>query len=82
MLIPRPIVMVIGYITVDGASLTVCDVTAEWFTFMLVQYTQGKIVLPTKKVGDKVNLEVDMIGKHVVKYLAKLGLKMPGASKL
>ena len=42
----------------DGTSLTVCDVGDDWFNFMLVQYTQSKIVVPRKKVGDRVNLEV------------------------
>lgn len=51
----------------DGASLTVVEV--DWctriFSVMLIAYTQSKIVIPTKKVGDKVNLEVDQIGKYV-----------------
>ncbi|GAQ82808.1 riboflavin synthase [Klebsormidium nitens] len=56
-----------GYIAVDGTSLTVVEVLdAELsFTFMLVAYTQQKIVVPLKKVGDKVNLEVDIVGKYV-----------------
>ena len=47
-----------GYIAVDGTSLTVCDVddAAGTFTFMLVAYTQQKIVVAKKKVGAKVNL--------------------------
>ena len=48
----------LAYIAVDGTSLTVCDVGPDWFNFMLVQYTQSKIVVAKKKVGDKVNLEV------------------------
>jgi riboflavin synthase len=61
-----------GYITVDGTSLTVCDVTDTYFTFMLIKYTQGKIIIPGKKVGDLVNLEVDILGKHVERYMAGL----------
>jgi riboflavin synthase alpha subunit len=43
---------------VDGTSLTVVDVldAESSFTFMLVAYTQQHIVIPLKKVGDKVNL--------------------------
>jgi riboflavin synthase len=61
-----------GFVAVDGTSLTVCKVDDEagWFDFMLVRYTQDNIVLPTKKVGDKVNLEADILGKYVEKLLA------------
>merc|ERR1711982_322520 len=36
----------------------------HWFTFMLVEYTQKKIIIPSKKVGDTVNVEVDVLGKY------------------
>ncbi|KAI0491706.1 hypothetical protein KFK09_025966 [Dendrobium nobile] len=60
-----------GFITVDGTSLTVVQVYDEddSFDFMLVAYTQQKVAIPTKKVGDKVNLEVDILGKYVEKLL-------------
>ncbi|KAL7474729.1 hypothetical protein ACHAW6_000686 [Cyclotella cf. meneghiniana] len=59
-----------GFIAIDGTSLTVCDVNTgntpedNWFTFMLVEYTQKKIILPFKGVGDTVNVEVDVLGKY------------------
>lgn len=61
-----------GFIAIDGTSLTVVAVNYDehWFTFMLVAYTQKKIVLPLKKVGDKVNLEVDVLGKYSENALA------------
>ncbi|CAN6329311.1 unnamed protein product [Urochloa humidicola] len=61
-----------GLIAVDGTSLTVVSVDDEsgWFDFMLGRYTQDNIVLPKKKVGDKVNLEADLLGKYVEKLLA------------
>ncbi|CAN6361192.1 unnamed protein product [Urochloa humidicola] len=61
-----------GFVAVDGTSLTVVSVDDEggWFDFMLVRYTQENIVLPKKKVGDKVNLEADILGKYVEKLLA------------
>ncbi|KAJ0986153.1 hypothetical protein J5N97_004509 [Dioscorea zingiberensis] len=60
-----------GFITVDGTSLTVVRVYEEecCFDFMLVAYTQQKVVVPLKKVGEKVNLEVDILGKYVEKLL-------------
>ncbi|KAL0300370.1 UNVERIFIED_CONTAM: Riboflavin synthase [Sesamum angustifolium] len=61
-----------GFIAVDGTSLTVVDVfdEEESFNFMLVAYTQQKIVIPLKKVGQKVNLEVDILGKYVERLLS------------
>ncbi|KAK9930024.1 hypothetical protein M0R45_027084 [Rubus argutus] len=61
-----------GYIAVDGTSLTVVDVfdDEECFNFMLVAYTQQKVVIPLKKVGQKVNLEVDILGKYVERLLS------------
>lgn len=60
-----------GFIAVDGTSLTVVDVfdDEECFNFMLVAYTQQKVVIPLKKVGQKVNLEVDILGKYVERLL-------------
>jgi len=62
-------VVVKGYITLDGTSLTVVDVGEDWFSVTLVAYTQAHIVLPTKKVGDKINIEVDVLGKYVERLL-------------
>lgn len=54
-----------GYVAIDGTSLTVVDVTRKHFTFMLVAYTQTHITLPRKPIGDRVNIEVDILGKYV-----------------
>jgi riboflavin synthase len=63
-----------GFIAIDGTSLTVCEVDYQekWFAFMLVEYTQKKIIVPAKKVGDRVNLEVDVLGKYSENALAAL----------
>lgn len=60
-----------GFIAVDGTSLTVVKVfdDEECFNFMLVAYTQQNVVIPMKKVGMKVNLEVDILGKYVERLL-------------
>jgi len=58
-----------GYITLDGTSLTVVDVGENWFNVTLVAYTQQHIVMPTKAVGDSVNIEVDVLGKYVENLL-------------
>lgn len=61
-----PYVVPKGYIAVDGTSLTVCDVnyTEKWFNLMLIAHTQQCIIMPKKKVGERVNLEADCIGKY------------------
>jgi riboflavin synthase len=59
-----------GYITIDGASLTVTNVKDGkdgWWEVMLIAYTQERIVTASKKAGDAVNIEVDMVGKYVEK---------------
>ncbi|XP_002972626.2 riboflavin synthase [Selaginella moellendorffii] len=68
-----------GYIAVDGTSLTVVDVIDEEssFTFMLVGFTQQKVVIPGKAVGNRVNLEVDILGKYVERMLQ--GYAVPAA---
>jgi riboflavin synthase len=55
-----------GFVAIDGTSLTVVqvDTKEQWFTFMLVAYTQQKIILPGKPVGGLVNIEVDVLGKY------------------
>ncbi len=58
-----------GYVTLDGASLTVTKVNDEeaWWEIMLIAYTQEKIVTAAKKAGDEVNVEIDIVGKYVEK---------------
>jgi riboflavin synthase len=57
-----------GFITVDGASLTVIDKDDRSFRVSIVGYTRDHITLVDKKVGDEVNLEADIIGKYVAEF--------------
>lgn len=62
-----------GYVTLDGASLTVTavqDGDNGWFEVMLVAYTQARIVNAKKQPGEDVNVEVDMVGKYVEKAVS------------
>ncbi|KAG6817915.1 hypothetical protein H0H87_012383 [Tephrocybe sp. NHM501043] len=63
-----------GYVTIDGASLTLTrvDDAARRFEVMLIQHTQSKITLGRKAVGAKVNIEADMVGKYVAKSVTTL----------
>jgi riboflavin synthase len=60
-----------GSIAVDGISLTIVNVEAERFSVMLIPHTQAVTTLGFKKVGDPVNLEADMLARHVAKLLGK-----------
>lgn len=57
-----------GYITIDGASLTLTEVDDAERTFgiMLIAHSQTKLTLTSKKEGDKVNIEADCVGKYVL----------------
>ena len=58
-----------GYVTLDGASLTITRVEdgEGWWEVMLIAYTQERVVTAGKGVGDEINVEVDMVGKYVEK---------------
>jgi riboflavin synthase len=58
-----------GFISVDGASLTVMALHADGFSVSLVYHTQQNITLPTKRPGERVNLEVDILSKYVERLL-------------
>ena len=58
-----------GPIAIDGISLTVIDKDEETFAVSLVQYTQENTNLHTRKPGDRVNLETDIIGRYVEQLL-------------
>ncbi len=68
-----------GSITVDGVSLTVSAISADWFEVSLIPTTLGLTTLGSKGPGDPVNLEVDIIAKHVEKLLQS-GI-VPGATE-
>lgn len=58
-----------GSITINGTSLTVCDPIENQFSVAIIPYTYQSTVFHQLKVGDKVNLEFDMIGKYITKYM-------------
>lgn len=60
-----------GFICIDGTSLTVIDVNYDDATFkiMMVAYTQSKVIMPSKELGDYVNIEVDLTGKLIAKQV-------------
>ena len=58
-----------GSICVDGVSLTVVDVRPDSFTVSLIPETLARTTLGTRRPGDRVNLETDVIARHVEKLL-------------
>ena len=59
-----------GSITVDGVSLTVVDAYDDGFTVAVIPHTAEVTTLGHKGPGDRVNLEVDIMAKHVERLLA------------
>lgn len=58
-----------GSICINGVSLTVVDSTRNAFSVCIIPYTFEHTNFSTLKVGDKVNLEFDIIGKYVARYM-------------
>lgn len=58
-----------GSVAVDGISLTVVDILKRSFTVVIIPHTAKLTTLGLKGLGDTVNVEVDMIGKYVAKFL-------------
>jgi riboflavin synthase len=61
----RPLLIPKGSITVDGVSLTVASLEDEVFAVALIPHTLALTTLGQRRVGDRVNLEMDVIGKYV-----------------
>jgi riboflavin synthase len=59
-----------GSVAVDGISLTVASVAIKDFRIWIIPHTFEVTVLRERKVGDAVNLEADLLGKYVEKFLA------------
>jgi riboflavin synthase len=61
-----------GSVAVDGVSLTLVDVTRDRFSVALIPHTLAATTLGLKPVGAGVNLETDLIGKYVAKWMENL----------
>lgn len=62
-----------GSIAINGVSLTINEVSSGLVSMVLIPETIKNTNLNLLRVGDKVNIEFDIIGKYVVKYLSKNG---------
>ena len=64
-----------GSVAVDGISLTVAAVQKKGFRIWIIPHTYEVTALQERQVGDAVNLEADLLGKYVEKFLAARGKK-------
>ena len=62
-----PFIMEKGSIAIDGISLTVFDCKDNRFTVSIIPFTLSHTNLSSRKIGDFINIECDMIGKYVFK---------------
>lgn len=63
-----------GSIALDGISLTVAALGDDWFEAHIIPHTWQATSLPERKIGDRVNVETDILGKHVAR---RLGAVLP-----
>lgn len=58
-----------GSIAIDGISLTILDVNNQSFSVSIIPHTLDHTTLKERKAGDRVNLECDMVGKYIEKFV-------------
>ena len=60
-----------GFVAVEGVSLTSFDCTPSGFTFTLIPYTAVHTTLGSLRVDDSVNIETDLTGKYVERFVSR-----------
>ncbi len=58
-----------GSVAINGISLTICDISSESFTVNIIPHTIENTNLRDLRAGASVNIEVDMVGKYIEKFL-------------
>ncbi len=58
-----------GYITLDGMSITVIQAEPEWITVTFIPHTQQLTIINQYKIGSRINIEVDILGKYIAKQM-------------
>ncbi len=61
-----------GSVCLDGISLTIAELGADWFTVAIIPHTWEVTNLRARNAGDKVNLEADALGKYVLAHMARM----------
>jgi riboflavin synthase len=65
----RSLVAEKGSIAVDGVSLTVSTLGGRWFEAAIIPHTLAATTLGDRRAGDAVNLEVDLLARHVARLM-------------
>jgi riboflavin synthase len=71
-----------GSITIDGISLTVVTVEADRFSVSLIPHTAAQTNIRDRRVGDAVNLEVDILAKYVERLLGVQTAAAPESGRI
>ena len=71
-----PLLIHRGSVAVDGISLTIAALAPAAFDVQIVPFTWGHTNLRAARVGDRVNLECDVLGKYVVRAVELMGTKI------
>lgn len=75
-----PCILPKGSIALDGVSLTVVDVTDPLFSVALIPTTLERTTLGRRGVGERVNIETDILARIVIHYLLRNGLAATGVA--
>lgn len=67
-----------GSIAIDGTSLTIMDCGDDWVQISIIPHTQDKSIIGSKKIGNKVNVECDILAKQI----AQISHKQKNTSKI
>jgi riboflavin synthase len=59
----------VGSVSIDGVSMTVAELGDNWFGVGIIPFTWQETVFSDRKIGDKVNLEFDVLGKYVERIM-------------
>jgi len=62
-----------GSITIDGVSLTIAELNGSKVGISLIPHTWQNTIIQYKKIGDKVNVEIDVLAKYIEKLVGKNG---------
>jgi riboflavin synthase len=62
-----------GSITIDGVSLTIAELDGSKVGISLIPHTWHNTIIQYKKIGDKVNVEIDVLAKYIEKLVGKNG---------
>ena len=74
----HPYIVFKGSIAIDGTSLTVCNIDSEGFTVSVIPHTFTNTVLCYRRMGDYVNLEVDIIARYLEQQVPSMNQSNSG----